>query len=97
VKPIGRFLDQLHEVERTLNDHDRIVVVGGGPAGVELALALAWRFRSRYRIALVSGTAEPLIDAPESARRTAVTAMVDASIEIIRGAMAGDFQKSRLA
>src|SRR5450432_2869794 len=37
VKPIGRFLDQLRDLERRLHDHDRIVVVGGGPAGVELA------------------------------------------------------------
>ena len=97
VKPIGRFLDQLHRLEATLHDHDRIVVVGGGPAGVELALALAWRYRSRYRIALVSGTPEPLIDAPESARRVAVTALVDASVEIIRGVMAGEFHDNRLA
>jgi selenide,water dikinase len=97
VKPIGRFLDQLREIEQTINDHERIVVVGGGPAGVELALALAHRFRSRYRIALVSGTPEPLIDAPESARRVAVTALVDASVELVRGAMAGAFQDGRLA
>jgi selenide, water dikinase len=64
---------------------------------VELALALAHRYRSRYRIALVSGTPEPLIDAPDSARRVAVTAMVDASVEIVRGAMGGAFQNGRLA
>ncbi len=97
VKPIGRFLDQLRGIESTIRDHDRIVVVGGGPAGVELALALASRYRSRYRIALVSGTPEPLIDAPESARRVAVTALVDAAVEIVRGAMAGTFQDGRLA
>jgi selenide, water dikinase len=97
VKPIGRFLAQLRQLETTLRDHDRIVVVGGGPAGVELALALAHRYRSRYRIALVSGTPEPLVEAPESARRIAVAAMVDASVEIVRGAMAGTFQDGRLA
>lgn len=97
VKPIGRFLDQLRGLEQRLLDHDRIVVVGGGPAGVELALALAYRFRSRYRIALVSGTPEPLIEAPESARRVAVGALVDAAVEIVRGAMAGQFRDGRLA
>jgi selenide,water dikinase len=97
VKPIGRFLAKLREIERTIRDHDRIVVVGGGPAGVELALALAFRYRSRYRIALVSATPEPLIEAPESARRVAVTALVDASVEIVRGAMAGSFRDGRLA
>ena len=34
VKPIGRFLDQLRTIERSINDHDRIVVVGGGPGAV---------------------------------------------------------------
>src|SRR5580692_2101860 len=97
VKPIGRFLDQLRAVERTIQDHDRIAVVGGGPGGVELALALAYRYRGRYRIALVSGSPEPLIDAPDSARRVAVTALVDASVEIVRGAMAGAFQNGRVA
>jgi selenide, water dikinase len=97
VKPIGRFLDQLRTIERTIQDHDRIAVVGGGPGGVELALALAYRYRGRYRIALVSGSPEPLIDAPDSARRVAVTAMVDASVEIVRGAMGGAFQNGRLA
>jgi len=97
VKPIGRFLAHLHRLEGTLRDHDRIVVAGGGPAGVELALALAYRFRSRYRIALVSGTPEPLIDAPESARGVAVAALVDASVEIVRGTMAGTFESGRLA
>jgi selenide,water dikinase len=97
VKPIGRFLAQLHGLERSLHDHDRIVVVGGGPAGVELALALAYRYRGRYRVTLVSGTPEPLIEAPESARRVAITALVDASVEIVRGAMGGAFQDGRLA
>jgi selenide,water dikinase len=97
VKPIGRFLDQLRHLEATLRNGDRIVVAGAGPAGVELALALAWRFGARYRIALVSGTPEPLIDAPASARRVAVSALVDASVEIVRGAMAGALENGRLA
>jgi len=62
-----------------------------------LALALARRFRGRFRIALVSGSAEPLIEAPEAARRVAVSALVEASVEIVRGAMAGVFQDGRLA
>ena len=97
VKPIGRFLARLAGLEQTLNDHARIAVVGGGPAGVELALALAHRFHGRFRIALISGSREPLMEAPESARRVAVTALVDASVEIVRGAMAGTFQDGRLA
>src|ERR1700759_697439 len=44
VKPIGGFLDRLHRLEADLPTGARIAVVGGGPGGVELVLALAVRF-----------------------------------------------------
>ena len=97
VKPIGRFLGQLHALETGLRDHARIAVVGGGPAGVELALSLAHRFRARFRITLVSDSPEPLSDAPENARRIAVEALTAAGVDILRGTMAGTFQDGRLA
>lgn len=97
VKPIGRFLDHLRMIEADLDDHARVVVVGGGPGGVELALALAARFNGRYKVALVSGSAEPLEDAPEKARTIVIAALVDAGVEIVRGAMAGAFLDGRLA
>ncbi len=40
VKPIGRFLPQWHAVRETLRPGQRIVIVGGGAGGVELALAM---------------------------------------------------------
>ncbi len=40
VKPIGQFLDRLTVLEASLPEGSRIAVVGGGPAGTELALAL---------------------------------------------------------
>ena len=97
VKPIGRFLDHLRAIEADLDDHARVVVAGGGPGGVELALSLVARFNGRYKVALVSGSAEPLEDAPEKARAAAIAALVDAGVEIVRGAMAGAFQDGRLA
>ncbi len=47
VKPIGRFLDRLAGLEASLMPGARIAVVGGGPAGTELALALARRLGRR--------------------------------------------------
>jgi selenide,water dikinase len=96
VKPIGRFLDQLRKLEAGLPDHARVAVVGGGPGGVELALALACRFAGRLRLVLVSQTREPLAVAPGHARRTVRGALVDAGVEIVSGVTAGGHAEGRL-
>jgi selenide,water dikinase len=97
VKPIGRFLDRLAALEAELPDGSRIAVVGGGPAGVELALALAVRFAGRFRLTLISQTAEPLATAPAAARRAARIALVDAGLELASGVSAGAIRDGRLA
>jgi len=50
VKPINRFLESWSRVEDALvgqNGPERIVVVGGGAAAVEIALAIAWRLQRK--------------------------------------------------
>ena len=89
VKPIGRFLEQLQTLENSLPPDSRIAVVGGGPGGVELALALAHRFRGQPRVTLVSATPEPLTFAPPRARRVARAALVNAGVELASGVTAG--------
>ncbi|HSU04161.1 MAG TPA: selenide, water dikinase SelD [Acetobacteraceae bacterium] len=96
VKPIGRFLDRLNALETDLPDNARIAVVGAGPAGTELALALARRFGPRFRLVLVTAAPEPLADAPPRARVVARTALVDAGIEIVCGVQAGVLADGRL-
>ena len=96
VKPIGRFLDQLQALENNLPPNSRIVVVGGGAGGVELALALAHRFRGQPRVTLVSSTPEPLASAPPRARRVARAALVDAGVELASGVMAGALAHGKL-
>jgi selenide,water dikinase len=96
VKPIGRFLDQLQALENNLPPNSRIVVVGGGAGGVELALALAHRFRGQPRVTLVSSTPEPLASAPPRARRVARAALVDAGVELASGVMAGALADGKL-
>jgi selenide,water dikinase len=88
VKPIGGFLDRLHRLEAQLPQGSRIAVVGGGPGGVELALALAERFAGRLRLVLVSATAEPLAAAPATARRAVRQALVNAGVELVSGVTA---------
>jgi selenide,water dikinase len=97
VKPIGRFLTRLSALEAELQHGARVAVVGGGAGGVELALALARRYRERARIVLVCDTAEPLATAPSYARSVARAALVEAGIELACGVRAGAWEDGRLA
>ena len=97
VKPIGGFLDRLHRLEAELPAGARIAVVGGGPGGVELALALAVRFAGQLRLVLVSATPEPLATAPSFARRAVRQALVDANVELVSGVTATALASGRLS
>jgi selenide, water dikinase len=96
VKPIGGFLERLNRLEAGLPAGGRIAIVGGGPGGVELALALAGRFAGRLRLVLVSATAEPLAVAPATVRRAVRHALVDAGVELICGVTATALDGGRL-
>jgi selenide,water dikinase len=96
VKPIGGFLDRLQRLEAELPAGARIAVVGGGPGGVELTLALAARFAGQLRLVLVSATPEPLAAAPAVARRAVRQALVDAGVELVSGVTAIGLDAGRL-
>jgi selenide,water dikinase len=96
VKPIGGFLDRLHRLEADLPPGARIAVVGGGPGGVELVLALAARFAGQLRLVLVTATPEPLAAAPAVARRAVRQAMVDADVELVCGVTATAWEAGQL-
>jgi selenide,water dikinase len=97
VKPIGLFLDRLYRMEAELTTDARIAVIGGGPAGVELALALAARFAGQLRVILVSETPEPLATAPAVARRAVRQALVDGGVELVCGVTATTLTAGRLS
>jgi selenide,water dikinase len=97
VKPIGQLLARLSALEAELSPGARIAVIGGGPGGTELALALARRYRDRVRIALVCEDAEPLARAPSYARSVARSALVDAGVEIACAVRAGAWMDGRLS
>jgi selenide,water dikinase len=96
VKPIGGFLARLHRLEAELPPGVRVAVVGGGPGGVELTLALATRFAGQLRLVLVSATPEPLAGAPAVARRAVRQALVDAGVELVSGVTAIALEAGRL-
>jgi selenide,water dikinase len=94
VKPIGRFLERLAGLEASLPPGARVAVVGGGPGGVELVLALATR--KRFQLVLVSGSAEPVQSAPAAARRAVRRALVGAGVGIVSGVSATGLADGRL-
>ncbi len=96
VKPIGGFLDQLHQMEAELPAGARVAIVGGGPAGVELALALAVRFGTRLRLVLISASADPIAGAPPVARRAVRQALLDSGVELVCGLTAIGLHAGRL-
>src|ERR1700761_6714871 len=96
VKPIGGFLDRLHRLEADLPPGARIAVVGAGPGGVELTLALSTRFAGQLRLVLISATPEPIATAPGPARRAVRQALVNAGIELICGVTATILDGDRL-
>jgi selenide,water dikinase len=96
VKPIGRFLEQLQTLENALPPDSRIAVIGGGAGGVELALALAHRFRGQPKVVLVSSSAEPLGAAPAKARKVVRAALAEASVEVFPGVAAGPLENQTL-
>ncbi len=97
VKPIGQFLERLAGLEAALDEGARVAVAGAGPAGTELALALAYHFRGRFRLTLVCDTADPLPAAPARARTAARAALVEAGVELACGVRAGAFAQGNLA
>ena len=80
VRPIEDFVQGLKRVLKLASERPiDSVVIGGGAAGVELAMALAWRLESNAaldgRVALVAGAAGLLDGFPVGVRRKAAAAL----------------------
>lgn len=97
VKPIGRFLAKLDEIERDLVPGQRIAVAGNGAAGCELAIALALRLGARARVALVGRAAAVMPGAPETVRRAVAAGLARAGVEVHCGVDAGAHDGAVLA
>ena len=83
VKPIGRFLPKLAEVEAHARPGDRVAVIGGGAGGVELALALKRRLGFQVDVVLASDTL--LAGHAEGVVQRLRGAMQRAGIEVVNG------------
>jgi selenide,water dikinase len=94
VRPIGAFLHRLDAVIAALPPGGRLAIVGGGPAGTELALAVRRRFAAR--VVLVCASAEPLPAAPRRAQAIARAALNRAGVELAFGVRALGFADGRV-
>ena len=73
VKPIGRFIEAWEGLVDRTRDHVGfpLAIVGGGPGSVELAIAIAERFGSRFCITLVTADSS-LLDGHSKRMRTVI-------------------------
>ncbi len=89
-RPIGRFVHRLEERLAALGPEPRLLVVGGGAAGVEVAFALEARLRERRaRVTLVEQDETVLRASPRSLRWRVLAAATRRGIEVRVGARVG--------
>jgi selenide,water dikinase len=90
VKPIDRAESMLAALERqAASGPPRIVVVGGGAGGTELALSIRARLRrlgvADSPVSLIDGQIRLLADRPEAAARAAARALAENAVEVHLG------------
>ena len=95
VKPIGRFLPVWQRLTESGEPPHRLAIVGGGPGGVELALAIVHRY-PRTRCTLIDAEDGILRDFTSSARRRLQKALRDRGISLVTGARVRDARNGQL-
>ena len=92
VKPIGGFLPRWRRVADALAQGPlRILLIGGGPGSVELALAMRARFPATARVTLATGDAEVLAAHARGARRRLAKRLAASGVEVVTGFFADAF------
>ena len=84
VKPIGRFLPVWHELTANGSPPARLGIVGAGPGGVELALAISHRYPGT-RCTLLDANGEILRGIAPKARRRLQAALKERGIALVTG------------
>jgi len=89
VRPMERFVQQLPGlIQRAAQGPLRVAVLGGGAAGVELAMALRFRLDAiaavDTRVTLLTGGPEPLANYTPGVQRRVQGAMADLRVEVLQ-------------
>ena len=97
VKPIGRFLPRWRGVADALAQGPlRILVIGGGPGGVELALAMRSRFPATAEVTLATADGEVLAGHGRGVRRRLAKRLAGHGVEVVPGFFADAFENTRV-
>ncbi|MFN3629657.1 MAG: FAD-dependent oxidoreductase [Casimicrobiaceae bacterium] len=83
VKPIGGLVDMVEERSQLTASQVKMAVIGGGAAAVEVALALAHRWRGRNCQLSIVASGQLLAQFPAFARRRALQSCADYRIKVI--------------
>ena len=85
VKPIGRFLQNWSSTNAKLKviPQPRIVIIGGGPGSVEMAIAMRRRFGDKCQISLVARHHDLMLDHGRIARRHVASALQEHHVDVI--------------
>ncbi len=85
-KPLGRFASRWDAFRASAGHNPEIVIIGGGVAGAELAMAMAHALRQMDPTVKLIDRSRVLTALGYKARQKMLTALNDAGIEIIEGA-----------
>jgi selenide,water dikinase len=88
LRPFGRFLEGWHALVRRVAASRRplrLLVAGGGAAGVEVALALRRRFGEGVTLGLICRSGRPLPRQPDAACAIALRALARAGVAVHAG------------
>ena len=85
VKPIGKFLPQWQSVVARYKEEVgvKLAIVGGGAGSVELAVAIAERYKRNFQISLYTAASDLLIQHGRRARQLAADQLAQAGVSVV--------------
>jgi len=87
-------VDSIKRLNRSTKDAKKIIILGGGPTGVETAGELGYLYGKEKEILLYSGLTGPLLQLGPKKSAEAVSRLNDLGVQVINNKKASNFDKS---